>query len=81
MRTLFLSLIVAAAALSISGSAGRAEQGLLPGYQAHAQLVFANGYALHHAGCLKWMPFVRSWYNTCGWWEVRPHGPLVVVKY
>jgi hypothetical protein len=78
MRPCLSTLIVAAAILSASVPATQAG-GLAPGYSAHAQLVFANGWARYDAGCLKWMPFVRSWYNICV--AGRPRGPVVVAKF
>ena len=78
MRPWLSTLIVAATILSASVPAARAG-GLAPGYSAHAQLVFANGWARYDAGCLKWMPFVRSWYNICV--AGRPRGPVVVAKF
>jgi hypothetical protein len=78
MRTLLLSLTVAVATLSLSAFAGHAG-GLKPGYYAHAQLVYANGWALYDAGCLRWMPHVRSWYNVCQVADQR--SPVLVTKY
>jgi hypothetical protein len=79
MRIL-LSALTVAAVVSLSGVPGRAD-GLEPGYRAHGQLVFADGWARYEAGCLKWMPFVRSWYDTCRYGAVRSHKPVVVAKY
>jgi hypothetical protein len=79
MRILMSALTVTAF-LSLSAIPGQA-YGLKPGYSAHAQLVFAGGWERYDAGCLKWMPFVKSWYNTCGAWAARPRGPVVVAKY
>ena len=79
MRTLLVSLIVATATLSLSGSFSHAG-GLKPGYYAHAQLVYADGYAKYDAGCLRWMPHNRSWYNICGTVADRRNA-VVVARY
>jgi hypothetical protein len=78
MRPSLSTVIVAAAILSASVPAAQAG-GLAPGYSAYSQLAFANGWALYDAGCLKWMPFVRGWYNICV--AGRPRGPVVVAKF
>ena len=79
MRHITTGLIVATA-LSLSAATSHAG-GLKPGYQAHNQLVFGNGWALYDAGCAVWMPFVRSWYNTCGPVVPLPRRVVVVAKY
>jgi hypothetical protein len=79
MRIL-LSALTVAAVFSSSALPGHAYS-LKPGYSAYSQLVFADGWARYDAGCLKWMPFVKSWYNVCGTWAARPHRTVVVAKY
>jgi len=78
MRTLLVSLTIAAA-LSMSMSASFAG-GLKPGYYAHVQLGYGEGWALHDAGCLRWVPQNKSWYNTCAWWA-GARRPVVIAKY
>jgi hypothetical protein len=75
-----LSALTVAAILSMSAIPSHAYS-LKPGHSAYSQLVYANGWARYDAGCLKWMPFVKSWYNTCGWYAARTRGPVVVAKY
>ena len=80
MRTLLVSLTIAAAALAMSAPAGLAG-GMRPGYYARVQLGYGEGWALHDAGCLRWMPQNRSWYNVCRWWAGERTPVVVVTKY